>query len=517
MQSGVALLDDVLGGIAKGSSLVLAGSSGSGRTVLSLQLAAAAIERGERVAILTFEPPTILLRQARSLEFELDEAIRSDQLVVLEAHPRVAASVRKQGGFELAGRMRDAAPDAGLVVLDSLNALTAELVDEPSLRDAIESLFAIPTASPAITVATLDVGANRRGEDPHLMRAVSDQSEVLLRLQRAQDGSRTIQVEHSRTGCEQAGTVAFEIGPGGLRATRRLPAPVRADVDPPAAPEARGRRPRVLVIQEHESDREFVRNSLVDRYEVMVASSGFEALALVLGEDPDLVILDLVLSGVSGLQVLSALKSAPDAPPVLMTTGGERRSEDWLRAKIAGAEQFVRRPIPADELVKRVESLLQVPRSTARSPEAEDAASLIVDPLHGRLLDEAEFGAALTRACRLNQNFDQQSVVLSFEARHESTIDDMLAVLDRVLRYGDCMTRRAHDRVSVLLPLTDRERLPSLLKRLGAAFSKASIPVVKLHWAAMTVEQAAAAERWDAWFEHLEPMSKRGRRSDKTA
>ncbi|MCH7868985.1 MAG: hypothetical protein IH881_14915 [Myxococcales bacterium] len=83
-----------------------------------LQLVAAALRRGERGVILTSEPPAILLRQANSLKLCLDDAVRSGQLIVLEDHPRIAASVRKQGGFVLAGALRDAAPEAGFVVLD---------------------------------------------------------------------------------------------------------------------------------------------------------------------------------------------------------------------------------------------------------------------------------------------------------------------------------------------------------------------------------------------------------------
>ena len=78
----VSIIDDVLGGIEPGSSLVLAGPVGSGRTVIMLQLVAAALRRGERGVILTSEPPAILLRQAHSLKLCFDDAVRSGQLIV---------------------------------------------------------------------------------------------------------------------------------------------------------------------------------------------------------------------------------------------------------------------------------------------------------------------------------------------------------------------------------------------------------------------------------------------------
>lgn len=89
----VSIIDDVLGGIEPGSSLVLAGPVGSGRTVIMLQLVAAALRRGERGVILTSEPPAILLRQAHSLKLCLDDAVRSGQLIVLEAYTEAPESL----------------------------------------------------------------------------------------------------------------------------------------------------------------------------------------------------------------------------------------------------------------------------------------------------------------------------------------------------------------------------------------------------------------------------------------
>jgi CheY-like chemotaxis protein len=70
-QSGVVVLDRVIGGLAPGLPLLLAGPSGCGRTVLTLELAAAALRDEGIVVLLTAEPASLLLRQAEALGIEL--------------------------------------------------------------------------------------------------------------------------------------------------------------------------------------------------------------------------------------------------------------------------------------------------------------------------------------------------------------------------------------------------------------------------------------------------------------
>ncbi|MCH7868986.1 MAG: response regulator [Myxococcales bacterium] len=178
-------------------------------------------------------------------------------------------------------------------------------------------MLAVPIEHPAITIATLDTPALLRNEDPHLMRTLSDQVEVLIRLERKSDGHRSLYVEYSRTGCVIDGTVGFEIGAGGAHMT---------DIEAPTRPTVQRRaqehhRPRVLVIQGSQEDREFIHEALSPQYDLTLANSGFEALSLVLADRPDLVILDLVLTGVSGFQILHALSRSGDAPPVIVTVG----------------------------------------------------------------------------------------------------------------------------------------------------------------------------------------------------
>ncbi|HSJ98960.1 MAG TPA: ATPase domain-containing protein, partial [Myxococcota bacterium] len=138
--TGVGIVDHVLGGFPPGLPLVLAGESGSGRTVLSLQLAQAALERGEIVELVSSEPAPSLLHQARALGFPFEQAVADGRLALLELDASAASLVRAQGVAPLVAALQAEAPDAGLVLVDPFTALTAEIVDEPKLREVGRAL-----------------------------------------------------------------------------------------------------------------------------------------------------------------------------------------------------------------------------------------------------------------------------------------------------------------------------------------------------------------------------------------
>jgi KaiC/GvpD/RAD55 family RecA-like ATPase len=97
-RAGVPVVDRVVGGIAPGLPLVLAGPAGCGRTVLALQLAAAALREEGIVIMLTAEPAPLLLRQAETLDVDLEAAVCSEQLLLLEIDPRASGDPRRAPG-----------------------------------------------------------------------------------------------------------------------------------------------------------------------------------------------------------------------------------------------------------------------------------------------------------------------------------------------------------------------------------------------------------------------------------
>ena len=95
-------------------------------------------------------------------------------------------------------------------------------------------------------------------------------------------------------------------------------------------------------------------------YELVTASSGAQALALLTSERPDLLLVDIVMPEMNGYEVTRRVRADPDwrhLPIIMITaTGGA----DLVRSLEAGADDFVSKPFDQYELLARVKSLLRV-------------------------------------------------------------------------------------------------------------------------------------------------------------
>src|SRR6476659_5519939 len=98
-------------------------------------------------------------------------------------------------------------------------------------------------------------------------------------------------------------------------------------------------------------------------YQVTVAGDGEHALRAAQACPPDLVVLDLMLPGVSGLEVCRRLRAAGPVPVVMLTALGEE--EDRIVGLELGADDYITKPFSPRELVLRVASVLR--RSTGES------------------------------------------------------------------------------------------------------------------------------------------------------
>lgn len=96
-------------------------------------------------------------------------------------------------------------------------------------------------------------------------------------------------------------------------------------------------------------------------YQLLKATSGAEALAIIERENPDLVLLDIMMPGLSGYEVCRYIKSQPSTRiiPVVMVTA-LHEVNDRIQAMEAGADDFLSKPIDAAELIVRVRSLLKL-------------------------------------------------------------------------------------------------------------------------------------------------------------
>jgi two-component system cell cycle response regulator len=116
---------------------------------------------------------------------------------------------------------------------------------------------------------------------------------------------------------------------------------------------------KVLVVDDEEQIRDLLSEFLKQEgYEVLLASAGEEAMELTKRETPHVILLDVRMPGIDGLEVCKRLKSEPKTQfiPIIMVTGYD---ENKVAAIEVGADDFVNKPIDLVELAIRVKSILR--------------------------------------------------------------------------------------------------------------------------------------------------------------
>ncbi|KPM52143.1 DNA-binding response regulator [Frankia sp. CcI49] len=182
---------------------------------------------------------------------------------------------------------------------------------------------------------------------------------------------------------------------------------------------------------------------VVDRYlshagfQVDRAGDGNAALALAAERRPDLVVLDLMLPGVGGLQVCRQLRERSSVPIVMLTALGEE--SDRVTGLETGADDYITKPFSPRELVLRVQSVLR--RTLAPPPAGRGvlrAGSLVVD-VAARVATRDGGSLALTV-----REFD----LLAFLMAHPGEAFSRVTLLERVWgwTYGDASTVTVHIR-----------------------------------------------------------------------
>jgi DNA-binding NtrC family response regulator len=119
-----------------------------------------------------------------------------------------------------------------------------------------------------------------------------------------------------------------------------------------------GVRMKILVVDDEEGARELFNTILSDEgYEVTLAVNGNEALSRIKGADYDLVVTDIKMPGMDGLQLLQEIRKTGSKIDVIMVTAyGE--VESYLKAMSLGAAEYINKPIRIKELKRIVHKVL---------------------------------------------------------------------------------------------------------------------------------------------------------------
>jgi len=127
---------------------------------------------------------------------------------------------------------------------------------------------------------------------------------------------------------------------------------------------------RILIIEDEEAIRLGLTDDLeFEGYAVCCAGTGTDGLKQALDDDFDLIILDILLPGMNGFEVLRKLREAGKPVPVLMLTAARTEEMDKVRGLELGADDYLTKPVGTRELAARVKAIL---RRVKGSPELSD-------------------------------------------------------------------------------------------------------------------------------------------------
>ena len=136
---------------------------------------------------------------------------------------------------------------------------------------------------------------------------------------------------------------------------------------------------RVLVVDDEESIRTLVHYNLVQAgFEVITTENGNDALEIATWQSIDLLILDLMIPGISGLEICKRLRQAQSTVPIIMLTARGEEIDRVVGLEM-GADDYVTKPFSPRELVARVRAVLR--RKVEEKP-ADDGQSADTDNLH---------------------------------------------------------------------------------------------------------------------------------------
>jgi two-component system, OmpR family, KDP operon response regulator KdpE len=128
--------------------------------------------------------------------------------------------------------------------------------------------------------------------------------------------------------------------------------------------------PVVLVVDDEKSLRDFVRRNLEARhYKVLTASNGLEAMATFNNENVDLVILDLMMPHLDGLETTRRIRESSKTPIIILTALGEE--SDKVQAFDLGADDYLTKPFGVGELMGRIKAVLRRARWLEPSSNGE--------------------------------------------------------------------------------------------------------------------------------------------------
>ncbi len=226
----------------------------------------------------------------------------------------------------------------------------------------------------------------------------------------------------------------------------------------------------VLVVDDEKTVRQQVEKLLREGgYHVLSASNGKDALTMVRQHQPDLVLLDVIMPGIDGMEVCRILKNRSDEnflPVILLTAKNDLESR--VTGLKLGADDYMAKPAAPRELMARIEALLRIKelqnRASALAKSVEDRS--VTDELTG-LYNERYLENRLSDEFKRAERYSEPLSFISIESSGldtverqygkeaaEAALQEIAGILRSGIRDFDVVVRRNENQFVILLPRT---------------------------------------------------------------
>jgi len=221
---------------------------------------------------------------------------------------------------------------------------------------------------------------------------------------------------------------------------------------------------RLLIVDDVPDNLFLVRTILEEEgYEIITSSNGQDALKIIESEPIDLILLDVMMPKMDGYEVTRRIRAMADLPfiPILLITAYDRANA--VKGLDLGADEFIRKPIEADELLARVRSLLRLKHSIAERDridrQRQDFVSRLTHDLRTPLV-AADRMLGLLQDGVLGEISPQIGEALTIMGRSNRNLLEMVNKLLDVYRY------ESGSKTINLQPLNLRELLEQVVQEL---------------------------------------------------
>jgi CheY-like chemotaxis protein/two-component sensor histidine kinase len=237
--------------------------------------------------------------------------------------------------------------------------------------------------------------------------------------------------------------------------------------------------PLIFVIDDEPDNFDVIETFLSDAdYQLNYAASGQEALMLLNTFSPDLILLDVMMPGLDGIEVCQQLKASSQwqAIPIIMVTALTSK-EDLSRCLEAGADDFISKPVNRFELRARVKSMLRIKQQYDRIQEFSVIQRDTINIL-GQNLEELTGNLAVSLSHELNTPLN--GIIGVIEVLKDNIQDMEITEVREILSWADQSANRLNELTKKFLLYLQLEITVSQQKDLGAAQTQFSAADIKM-------------------------------------